>query len=134
VKTEAQMYIDTKGERFRMMTKVVVNPKMNQLSNSLKIKDQVYSWGEGAKEGVTMSLKQVAKNATSVDPKSVPSPATPTAMATMSAEDVAKLSEQINTTCEVWELDEAMFKIPSDVKFVDQMAKIKELTDKAKRK
>lgn len=132
VKSEAQMYIDTKGERLRMKTKVVVNPKMTQLSNSLKIKDKIYTWAEGAKEGAMMDLA-TAKD-TKVEQKAAPTPAVPMPMKTISQEEIMKLSEQINTSCEVWELDEELFKLPTDVKFVDQMQKIKELTEKARRK
>lgn len=127
VSSESQMYIDTKGNRIRTITKVNL-AGTTQISNGLKLNDKVYTWVEGAKEGFVLSTTQVAKDLPTV--KDVPAPAPSVASPVLQA-DLDKLSQQTNTVCEAWKIDETMFKLPKGVKFVDQMAKLKEMTDKA---
>ena len=126
VTSESQIYIDTKAARTRTITKVSISGT-TQISNGLKLKDKVYTWVEGSKEGFVLSTAELKDMPTVKDvPAAAPSVASPDLQA-----DLDKLSQQLNTTCEAWKIDETMFKLPSGVKFADQMAKLKEMTDKA---
>lgn len=126
VTSESQMYIDTKGARTRTITKVSI-AGTTQISNGLKLKDKVYTWVEGSKEGFVLSTSELKDIPTVKDaPAQAPSVVNQDLQA-----DLDKLSQQVNTTCEAWKIDEVMFKLPKDIKFADQMAKLKEMTDNA---
>ncbi|MFA9202171.1 MAG: hypothetical protein ACEQSC_01305, partial [Candidatus Nanopelagicaceae bacterium] len=110
----------------RTTTKVTI-ANTTQISNGLKLKDKIYTWVEGSKEGFFLSTTDLKDIPTVKDaPAQAPSVASPVLQAYLD-----KLSQQVNTTCEAWKIDEAMFKLPKGVKFVDQMVKLKEITDKA---
>ena len=128
VQSESTMYADLPTKRVRSITTVKIAGKV-QTVNALKLDEMVYSWNEGASEGVYIDLKQSLEQAKNMPKGQVP--ATNVEAQQLAQVDPAKLAEQVNTTCEDWKLDESLLVVPKDIKFVDQMAKIKELTDKA---
>lgn len=115
-KTEGEFYIDGASGRTKSVTKITVAGQ-TQVMNSIMTKEAVYTWTEGQKQGFLFPVSKTEPTPTTAEPTT----AEPTAPAT------GQPDEKYNMNCEVWKVDDSLFTVPTDVTFVDQATKLKEL-------
>jgi len=119
-KMEGEFYVDGVGARTKSITKITAKDGKIENSNMLMTKEAIYMWPEGAKEGLKMP---VAKPEAAENTKDVP--------VSKNYPEVDKRDQKYNFSCEAWTLDEAVFVIPADVKFIDQAAQMRDAMEKS---
>jgi len=113
-KMEGDFYIDNKGGRTRSNSTITAKSLPTQETMMIMDKDYVYMWTAGEKTGFKYP---VVKDEPAADEK-IENSKLPEAQ-----KDVRK--EKFDFKCKAWQVDEAMFAVPTDVTFSDPMAGLK---------